>query len=99
MNTAAATASEQTVADLAAVRQTGAALLRCLQALEHLAGDSVDTSPFARQVATVALADVRDLTEADPGPVPTTFAAPTSRDELDAPWPSTDPRPDLSEEA
>jgi hypothetical protein len=95
---AAQLASEQTVAELATAGRLDSALLRCLQALEQLAGDTVDAPPLVRQVATVALADVRDLAETDRAPTASPFTGPTLRDELDAPWPNDDHRPDPSEE-
>jgi hypothetical protein len=92
------TSSAQTVSELAAAGRLDIALLRCLHALERVAGDTIEAAPAVRQVCTVALADVRDIAETDQAPAATNFTGPTLRDELDAPWPITDPRPDLSEE-
>ena len=94
----AQTSSAQTVSELAAAGRLDVALLRCLEALEQLAGDTIEATPAVRQVCTVALADIRDLAETDQAPRKPIFIAPTLRAELDAPWPNADPRPDLSEE-
>ena len=95
---AAQTSSAQTVSELAAAGRLDIALLRCLNALERVAGDTIEATPAVRQVCTVALADVRDLAETDQAPAATNFTEPTLRAELDAPWPIDDSRPDLAEE-
>jgi hypothetical protein len=80
-----------------------AALRRTLTALARL---SAGGDPHARQLATVALADVRDLAQTPAEASAATdsadaFVALTLRQQLDqAPWPAEppDPDPDLSTE-